>query len=358
MVGIGVMTITVFAAGIFITNTLKLRAAQNNMLNLNVVREQLISIAENQLAWSNSINHNAALGCFLNVINPASNDCASFKLASPATYPFPDANKLALYDSQDLLVFNSALGGTNGLDLYGRTCNTFSVSPGDPNCPLQPTISFRAVCPTAGACINPPVVVRIDFLIANGQQLPSWLNPDRYSAEIFKMSGYCPTQANITSTLGSNTSVTAPTLAAPYLDGSVSVNNNVSNGIFLYTTPVYFCARTEIRFQPVLGVGAATRNRVCLGFTNGSCEYEWLETSDSAWVLRYNGVQVYSVQPSTAYPALQSMKFLVQNGSVSFYSDDSLLFHFQQTLTQTFIPRFMPSFNGGGGGMNFDINSY
>ncbi len=92
MIGVVVMSVTIFAAGLFVINTLSYRSAQSSILNLNVVRKQLVSTIENPLAWSSTINHNNSLSCFKNILDPAGNDCSSVKAPS-------SANNLKLYDS-------------------------------------------------------------------------------------------------------------------------------------------------------------------------------------------------------------------------------------------------------------------
>jgi hypothetical protein len=367
MIGIVVMSVSIFAAGIFVIDTLHYRAAQANILNMNVVRKKMVSAIQNPLAWSSTIANNANLKCFLNVLTAGANDCRTYEV-SPNTYPFPIQNNLALFDSNAVLIYDSTgAGGTKGLTLSGIQCSTFNSVTGDPLCPIQPTISFRPVCPPGPkACVNTAVIVRVDFLISSGQQLPSWLNADRLSVEVMKPADFCPTQPALAPLIkGPNTTFTNSTVAPAYLKGKIQPSTAAAAGISLSTTfPVNFCGRTQIRIKPSTAIfNPANPNRVCLSYTPGSCEYEWLETSATTWVLNYNGVPAkvpaYSIQSPTIYPAPQDLKFLIQNGMVSFYSDDYLLFYFQQNMTQTFFTEFLPAPTAGDpAGMDIEISPY
>ncbi len=363
MIGIVVMSVTIFAAGIFVIDTLRNRAAQAHILNMNVVRKKMVSAIQNPLAWSSTIANNSNLGCFLNVLTAGANDCRTYAVGS-TTYPFPVQNNIALYDSNGAVIYDSTgVAGAKGLTLSGLSCSTFNAVNGDPACPIQPTISFRPVCPPVPKlCVNPAIIVRVDFSISSAQQLPAWLNADRLSVEVMKPADFCPPQPALgPPSLGPNTTFIDSTVAPDLLQGKIQPATAAPGGISLRTAkPVNFCGRTQIRFKPSTGVYSALNpNRVCLSYTAGSCEFEWRETSAAQWVLNYLGAPVYSIQAPTAYPPPQDMKLLIQNGMVSFYSDDYLLFYFPQNMTQPFTPEFSPAPTAGDpAGMDIQIGAF
>lgn len=147
------------------------------------IRAQLLSEIENETSWSFTLT-NAANPSF-DCVNKKT-DCAAFKdVQTPITIfgnSFTEEGVLA-----DSFIPITAVNPTRGFDRYGRACNTFNAVSGDTNCIYQYRATWQAVCPAAGACINPQVLLRATLGYKSSGLKVGELNPDKYAISTYVM---------------------------------------------------------------------------------------------------------------------------------------------------------------------------
>jgi hypothetical protein len=72
-------------------------------------------------------------------------------------------------------IFDSSIA-TNGFNMLGKPCNTFSSTAPDGDCIFRPTVEWRPLC-TRTPCINEPVEIFVEVVAAIPSSIA--LNPNR-----------------------------------------------------------------------------------------------------------------------------------------------------------------------------------
>lgn len=94
-------------------------------------------------------------------------DCSTLPGGITAFHP---VTCLYAIDNPTLRIFDDS-NVTQGFDLDGRPCNTFSDLNPDGNCLFRPTVTWRPLC-TRTPCINSPVEFFVDVRMPSSSPVP------------------------------------------------------------------------------------------------------------------------------------------------------------------------------------------
>lgn len=141
----------------------------NSALNM---KAELTEILSNDRAWANTIADTT-----LNPDATAAFACLRTSTACAAgTYPFtPKLVNNTLFRTS----YNPQTSATQGFNVNGVVCSTFSTGSPDDSCPMRYTFTWTPMCPSTGACINPQIRIRLIFNFSSTSKLTK-LSPERY----------------------------------------------------------------------------------------------------------------------------------------------------------------------------------
>jgi hypothetical protein len=352
LVGIGILLIA-FVSALSVLNLVDRGQKSNeDSLSYASARNKIVSLLLDDTSWSKMIANpgnvdNPNFGCLVKQDSTSASDRDCFGATAPLVMYNIKGQKYSV-DGIDAYDFRSA---TQGISDKGQACNTFTAAPaaGDPNCPYQVVLTWKALC-SSSPCVNPPILFS-GVTAFNGS--PEQLNPNlaNLNFQVIKSRLYCPPL----------TMATTPTTHLPAADVDVAVIGQIRSTL-VGNVPTSAFAKTDVAMAPCRRIVVSFSEDIPATFAvepNNTSEVSILDENSGAKVfqfrrialgtafdyqLLYNGAVVAGSKPSwLSINSASTFKFDIMDGLVKFCIDDRCPYYFTQKLDFPFRMSFKPA---------------
>lgn len=181
VLGLGISAVTIFAT-LFLFDAItgdRSRIAQRFIFI--TVRNELLSLSIDDLAWAKTAGapENASMGC---LVQQNSTDLTSRSCSGKS-------GGVVILNRKAEIVYDRRNAST-GTSIRGGTCETFSMSAGDPACPLRSEMTWEPICDGVN-CVNPSIRLTARHRLINTRLLAP-LNLSLWDFQIIKSGVACP----------------------------------------------------------------------------------------------------------------------------------------------------------------------